>query len=150
MCISKCKNHTVYFRLIPRAMQKAGHEGNFNTLSFHQSVRNILKASGLPSAIQELRAGVRSPSLLARVLNSGPVSNETEVLISRLLDPPKPNNHAPLISTIANQQYRNINDSGSEIPDTCNSGKLVSQATQESSSPMMSLFSCGKDLWTTL
>ena len=125
-------------------MQEAGHEGYFNTFSFHRSVRNILKASGLPSEIQELRAGVRSPPLLARLLNRGPVSNDTEVLISRLLDPPKPNNYSSLISRIVDQQYCDNNDIKEEIPDTCYNGKLISQDTHEYSRPMSSR-SCNID-----
>ena len=124
-------------------MQEAGHEGYFNTFSFHRSVRNILKASGLPSEIQELRAGVRSPPLLARLLNRGPVSNDTELLISRLLDPPKLNNYSSLISTIVDQEYHN-NDVKEEIPDTCSNGKLISQDTHKYSRPM-SLRSCDID-----
>ena len=119
-------------------MQEAGHEGYFTTFSFHRSVRNILNASGLPSEIQELRAGVRSPPLLARLLNRGPVSNDTEVLISRLLDPPKPNNYSSLISTIVDQEYHNNNDVKEEIPNACNNGKLISQDTYEYSRPMSS------------
>ena len=125
-------------------MQEAEYEGYFNTFSFHRSVRNILKASGLPSEIQEFRAGVRSPPLLARVLNRGPVSNDTDVLISRLLDPPKPNNYSSLIPTTADQQYHENNDVNEEIPDTCNFGKLISQATHEDSRPM-SRRSCDTD-----